>query len=216
MDDANQWELKPAPEFQEDSRAPVIKPNIADSTEMCLIQWPKDQVLDFDWQQLFDNLVYILPFSFKVNDMFVIYRTGFEICIVNSFDITVTLCSKVYLTHLFFQDGSNVDARTKAMGYDQLTYMQLNIMLRLKIKWVCFQTWLKEEWVRLSALIVGRGVWILIFLVELIDFCVIGLYFDYSVENHLKVMDEIATCSGESEIEYEQAVIQRLSSSVTF
>ncbi|KAK1426015.1 hypothetical protein QVD17_14682 [Tagetes erecta] len=40
--------------------------------------------------------------------------------------------------------------------------------------------------------------------------------FDFSVENHFKVMDEIATCSGESEIEYEQTEVQRLSSSVTF
>lgn len=40
--------------------------------------------------------------------------------------------------------------------------------------------------------------------------------FDFSVENHFKVMDEIAMCSGESQIEYQQDEIQRLSSSVTF
>lgn len=40
--------------------------------------------------------------------------------------------------------------------------------------------------------------------------------FDYSAENYFKVVDKIAMLSGESELEYEQTEIQRLSSSVTF
>ncbi|KAI3683867.1 hypothetical protein L1987_84382 [Smallanthus sonchifolius] len=42
------------------------------------------------------------------------------------------------------------------------------------------------------------------------------LEFDYSVENYFKVVDKIAMLYGESELEYEQIEIQRLSSSVTF
>ncbi|KAK9061618.1 hypothetical protein SSX86_018800 [Deinandra increscens subsp. villosa] len=44
--------LLPVPEFQEDSRPSIIEPNTTDSTELWLIQWPKDQVPDFDGQQL--------------------------------------------------------------------------------------------------------------------------------------------------------------------
>lgn len=40
--------------------------------------------------------------------------------------------------------------------------------------------------------------------------------FDHSVENHFKLMDKFAVISGESESEFEQTEIQRLSSSVTF
>ncbi|XP_076900909.1 uncharacterized protein LOC143555199 [Bidens hawaiensis] len=40
--------------------------------------------------------------------------------------------------------------------------------------------------------------------------------FDHSVENHFKLMDKIAVISGESQSEFEQTEIHRLSSSVTF
>ncbi|KAI7746403.1 hypothetical protein M8C21_033633, partial [Ambrosia artemisiifolia] len=52
MADANQAPPKSAPEFQEDSRASIIDLDSTDSTELWLIQWPKDQVPDFDGQQL--------------------------------------------------------------------------------------------------------------------------------------------------------------------
>ncbi|GJR24783.1 mediator-associated protein 2 [Tanacetum coccineum] len=39
-------------EFQEDLRAPLIDPNTSNSTEFWLIQWPKDQIPDFDGQEL--------------------------------------------------------------------------------------------------------------------------------------------------------------------
>lgn len=44
MGDASQSGFKPPPEFQDDARAPIIEPNASDSTELWLIQWPKDQV----------------------------------------------------------------------------------------------------------------------------------------------------------------------------
>ncbi|KAK1410010.1 hypothetical protein QVD17_36542 [Tagetes erecta] len=52
MADVNQSGFKSAPEFQEDSRASVIEPNTTDSTELWLIQWPKDQIPDFNGQQI--------------------------------------------------------------------------------------------------------------------------------------------------------------------
>ncbi|KAL4577070.1 hypothetical protein LXL04_013171 [Taraxacum kok-saghyz] len=56
MGDASQSGFKLPPEFQEDARAPIIEPNTADSTEFWLIQWPKDQIPDFDGQQISLNL----------------------------------------------------------------------------------------------------------------------------------------------------------------
>ncbi|KAF5812484.1 putative mediator-associated protein 2, plant [Helianthus annuus] len=41
-----------AAEFQEDSRASILDLNSTDSTELWLIQWPKDQVPDFDGQRI--------------------------------------------------------------------------------------------------------------------------------------------------------------------
>ncbi|KAI3520637.1 hypothetical protein L1887_10087 [Cichorium endivia] len=52
MGDASQSGFKPPPEFQEDARPPVIEPTATDSTELWLIQWPKDQIPDFDGQQI--------------------------------------------------------------------------------------------------------------------------------------------------------------------
>ncbi|XP_071707591.1 mediator-associated protein 2-like [Rutidosis leptorrhynchoides] len=52
MDDANQSGIKAAPEFQEDSRAPLIEIDNTDSTELWLIQLPKDRVPDFNGQQV--------------------------------------------------------------------------------------------------------------------------------------------------------------------
>ncbi|KAI3793843.1 hypothetical protein L1987_36466 [Smallanthus sonchifolius] len=52
MAEPNQSALKSAPEFVEDSRAPIIELNTTDSTELWLMQWPKDQVPDFNGQQL--------------------------------------------------------------------------------------------------------------------------------------------------------------------
>lgn len=40
--------------------------------------------------------------------------------------------------------------------------------------------------------------------------------FDYSIENHLKAMNKILELSGESDFEYDQSEIQRMSSSVSF
>ncbi|CAI9272867.1 unnamed protein product [Lactuca saligna] len=56
MGDTSQSEFKPPPEFQDDARAPIVEPNASDSTELWLIQWPKDQVPDFDGQQISLNL----------------------------------------------------------------------------------------------------------------------------------------------------------------
>ncbi|XP_024969639.1 uncharacterized protein LOC112509000 isoform X1 [Cynara cardunculus var. scolymus] len=56
MEDANQSGFKLPPEFQEDARAPLIELNSTDSTELWLIQWPKDQIPDFDGQQLLLDL----------------------------------------------------------------------------------------------------------------------------------------------------------------
>ncbi|KAJ0766417.1 putative mediator-associated protein 2, plant [Helianthus annuus] len=39
-------------EFQGDSRASILDLNSTDSTELWLIQWPKDQVPDFDGQRI--------------------------------------------------------------------------------------------------------------------------------------------------------------------
>ncbi|KAJ0841261.1 putative mediator-associated protein 2, plant [Helianthus annuus] len=39
-------------EFQEDSRASILGLNSTDSTELWLIQWPRDQVPDFDGQRI--------------------------------------------------------------------------------------------------------------------------------------------------------------------
>nr|XP_043634213.1 mediator-associated protein 2 [Erigeron canadensis] len=53
MGEASQsGEKKAAADFQEDSRAPLIELNSTDSTELWLIQWPKDQVPNFDGQQI--------------------------------------------------------------------------------------------------------------------------------------------------------------------
>ncbi|KAI3722159.1 hypothetical protein L2E82_33187 [Cichorium intybus] len=52
MGDASQSGFKPPPEFQEDARPPVIEPTATDSTELWLIQWPKDQIPDFDGEQI--------------------------------------------------------------------------------------------------------------------------------------------------------------------
>ncbi|KAJ9540241.1 hypothetical protein OSB04_026747 [Centaurea solstitialis] len=52
MGDANKSGFKLPPEFQEDPRAPLIEPNSSDSTELWLIQWPKDQIPDVDGQHI--------------------------------------------------------------------------------------------------------------------------------------------------------------------
>ncbi|XP_071735555.1 mediator-associated protein 2-like [Rutidosis leptorrhynchoides] len=56
MGDVKLSEMKGVSEFQEDSRAPLIELNNTDSTELWLIQWPKDQVPDLDGQQMSLNL----------------------------------------------------------------------------------------------------------------------------------------------------------------
>lgn len=40
--------------------------------------------------------------------------------------------------------------------------------------------------------------------------------FDHSAENHFKAMDKIAGLCGESELQFDQKELQRLSSSITF
>lgn len=52
MEAAVESGYKPPPEFQDDARDPLIDLNLTDSTELWLIQWPKDHSPDLDGQQV--------------------------------------------------------------------------------------------------------------------------------------------------------------------
>ncbi|KAF5946941.1 hypothetical protein HYC85_017169 [Camellia sinensis] len=52
MDTADEVIDRPPPEFQEDVKDSVIDLSLTDSTELWLIQWPINQAVDFDGQEL--------------------------------------------------------------------------------------------------------------------------------------------------------------------
>ncbi|GAB4841914.1 hypothetical protein Ancab_011870 [Ancistrocladus abbreviatus] len=56
MKAANKVRYRPPPEFQEDTRDPLVELNLTDSTELWLIQWPINQPPDFDGKEVTLNL----------------------------------------------------------------------------------------------------------------------------------------------------------------
>ncbi|XP_047315848.1 mediator-associated protein 2-like [Impatiens glandulifera] len=52
LDTSNEGRFKPPPDFLEDERNSLIESALSDKSELWLIQWPKDQLPDFDGQEL--------------------------------------------------------------------------------------------------------------------------------------------------------------------
>lgn len=51
MDASSSDSYKPPPGFEEDTKPPLVKPELPDTTELWLLQWPVNQIPDFDGQE---------------------------------------------------------------------------------------------------------------------------------------------------------------------